>query len=193
MMKLKCAIFDMDGTVVDVPYDWKKIKEELKTGGRPILTHIQGLCEPDKSEKWAILEKYEGDATRKAVLKKGIKDLLRFLRDKDLKTALVTNNSQKNVQYIIGKFDLFFDLILSREKGLWKPSGAPFLAVIKAFKLKKEECLVIGDTFFDIEAAKDVGIRQVLILNKDKDKFASTGAKIFSTVGELKAYIESVL
>ena len=28
--KLKGAIFDMDRTLVDVPYDWKKIKEELK-------------------------------------------------------------------------------------------------------------------------------------------------------------------
>ncbi|MBN1223419.1 MAG: HAD-IA family hydrolase [Candidatus Aminicenantes bacterium] len=193
MVKLRGAIFDMDGTVVDVPYDWKQIKEELKTQGKPILSHLQSLAEPDKSAKWKILEKHENQATRKAVLKKGMKDFLRYLKERSLKTALVTNNSRKNVRYILEKFDLDFDIVLSREMGLWKPSGAPFSAVLKALKLSKEECCVIGDTFFDIEAAKDVGIRQVFILNEDRDKFVSTQARIFPTVQDLEKYIEPLL
>jgi HAD superfamily hydrolase (TIGR01549 family) len=191
--KLKGAIFDMDGTLVDAPYDWKKIKEELNTQGKPILTHIHGLGEPEKTRKWKQLENFEKEATKKAVLKEGIPEFLALLKERGLKVALVTNNSRENVLYLLHKFKLAFDLVLSRERGLWKPSGAPFKAVLKELKLKKEECCVIGDTFFDIAAAKDVGIVNIFILNSDREKFSSTPARIFSDVKALQIYIQTLL
>ncbi len=191
--KLKGAIFDMDGTLVDAPYDWKNIKKELNTQGIPILTYIQGLAEPEKTQKWKQLENFEKEATKKAVLKEGIREFLVFLKRRGLKVALVTNNSRENVQYLLQKFNLTFDLVLSRESGLWKPSGAPFNAVLKGLKLKKAECCVIGDTFFDIEAAKDVGIDNVFILNRDRERFSSTPAKVFEDVKALQLYIRTLL
>jgi HAD superfamily hydrolase (TIGR01549 family) len=190
---LKGAIFDMDGTVVDAPYNWKNIKEELNTQGKPILTYIQGLTEPEKTQKWNILENFEKEATKIAVLNKGIPELLALLMERGIKVALVTNNSRENVLYLLHKFNLSFDLVLSRESGLWKPSGAPFISVLKKLNLKKEECCVIGDTFFDIDAAKDAGIVKVFILNRDRKKFSSTPAKIFSDVKTLQFYIQTLL
>jgi HAD superfamily hydrolase (TIGR01549 family) len=191
--KFKGAIFDMDGTLVDAPYDWKSIKEELNTQGRPILSHIQGLTEPEKTQKWQQLETFEKEATQKAVIKEGMWEFLAFLKERGLKVALVTNNSRDNVEYLLNKFNLSFDLVLTRESGLWKPSGAPFHAVLKQLKLDREECCVIGDTFFDIEAAKDAGIRKVFILNKDREKFAETSAEIFTDVRELRRHIQAYL
>jgi FMN phosphatase YigB (HAD superfamily) len=51
---------------------------------------------------------------------------------------------------------------------------------------------VIGDTFFDIEAAKDVGIEHVFILNRDHEKFSSTPAKVFADVKGLESYIRTL-
>jgi len=183
----------MDGTVFDVPYDWKKIKEELRTEGKPILVHIKGLSEPEKSAKWKILEGYEKKATQKAVLKEGMKEFLLDLEKWGITTALVTNNSRVNVDFLLNKFDLKFDYVLSRERGLWKPSGAPFFAVLDELGLLRDECCVIGDTRFDIEAAREVKIRRIYILNADKDKFASNDVRVFATVQELRAHIESLL
>ncbi|MGB6866164.1 MAG: HAD-IA family hydrolase [Candidatus Aminicenantaceae bacterium] len=191
--KLKGSIFDMDGTLVDAPYDWKNIKEELNTQGKPILTYIQSLAEPEKTQKWKQLENIENEATKKAVLKEGIPEFLAFLKKRGIKVALVTNNSRENALYLLHKFDLAFDLVLSRESGLWKPSGAPFNAVLKELKLKKEECCVIGDTFFDIEAAKNVGIVKVFILNRDREKFSSTQAKVFADVKALQLFVQTLL
>ncbi|MGD8538206.1 MAG: HAD-IA family hydrolase [Candidatus Aminicenantes bacterium] len=193
MKKIRGAIFDMDGTLVDAPYDWKSIKEELNTQGKPILTHIQGLSEPEKTQKWKQLEHFEKEATKKAELKEGIPEFLAFLKMKGLKVALVTNNSRENVEYLLQKFNLSFDCVLSRESGLWKPSGAPFTAVLTELHLNREECCVIGDTFFDIEAARDVGIDRVFILNRDRAKFADTSAEIFADVEELKNRIQAFL
>ena len=112
-MKLKCVIFDLDGTIVDVSYDWDKIKVELETQGRPILYYLNSLEEPEKSEKWKILEKYEDEATKKAELKRGMHELLDLLNKKGIKKAVVTNNSRKNVVYLIAKFKLSFDYVIS--------------------------------------------------------------------------------
>ena len=192
-MKLKGVIFDMDGTVVDVPYDWNRIKAELRTQGKPILVYLKSLEEPEKSEKWRVLEKYEEEATMKAELKRGMREFLNLLREKGIKNALVTNNSQKNVSFLLKKFNLEFDCIISRESGLWKPSGAPFLAALKKLGLKKEECCVVGDSHFDVKAANEAGITNVFILNKDKDKFASMNAEVFSSAKELKKKIGQLL
>jgi len=191
-MKLKGVIFDMDGTVVDVTYDWNQIRAELNTQGEPILVYLNGLEEPEKSEKWKVLEKYEREATEKARLKPGMRGFLGLLNQKAIKKALVTNNSQRNVSFLLEKFNLEFDCVISRESGLWKPSGAPFQAVLEKLGLKKEECCVVGDSHFDIKAAEEAGIPNVFILNEDKERFASMPAEVFSSVEELIERIEQL-
>jgi len=192
-MKLRGVIFDMDGTVVDVSYNWNGIRAELATQGKSILGFLSTLEEPQKSEKWRVLERYENEATMKAKLKPGMARFLDFLSERGIKKALVTNNSKKNVDFLLKKFDLEFDCVISRESGLWKPSGAPFAAVLEKLGLKREECCVIGDSPFDVKAANEAGISCVLILNEDKERFASTNAEVFSTVGELQERLKALL
>ncbi len=183
----------MDGTVVDVPYDWKKIKEELQTRGTPILSYIQSLEEPEKHEKWKILEKFEKEATAQAVLKKGMKEFLSFLESKKIKKALVTNNSRRNVDFLLKKFNLQFDIILSREAGLWKPSGAPFLFVLKTLGLEREDCCVIGDSHFDVKAAADAGIRSVFILGGRRQNSLPSSDRVFQNVHDLRKWLERLI
>ncbi len=192
-MRLRGAIFDMDGTVVDVQYDWGKIKEELGTQGKPILMHLEKLEEPERSKKWKVLERFEYEATQKAKLKPGMREFLDVLSKKGIKKALVTNNSQKNVSFLLKKFSLDFDCVISREKGLWKPSGAPFLEVLKELRLNREECCVVGDSHFDVRAALEAGIPFIFILNEDKERFDTLGAEVFSSVGALQSRIEELL
>jgi HAD superfamily hydrolase (TIGR01549 family) len=191
-MRLRGVIFDMDGTVVEVTYDWNQIRKELNTQGSPILVYLSKLEEPEKSEKWKVLEKYEREATEKARLKPGMRGFLNLLDRKGIKKALVTNNSQRNVSFLLEKFKLEFDCIISRESGLWKPSGAPFRAALEKLGLRKEECCVVGDSHFDVKAAEDAGIPNVFILNEDKERFASMPAEIFSSVAELIERIEQL-
>lgn len=189
-MAIKGVIFDMDGTLVDVPYDWQRIRTELETGGKPVLVHLQGLEEPERSAKWKKLEKFEREATRKASLKKGIPELLDYLKRSGIKKALVTNNSRKNVAVMLKKFSLHFDCIITRESGHWKPSGEPFMMVLKKFGLKKDECCVVGDSHFDLIAASDAGIGNVFILGKRREEFTSTRALICKSVPDVLRAIE---
>ena len=193
MKLINCVIFDMDGTVVDVAYDWKKIKQELQTQGEPILSHIQSLEEPERSRKWTILEKHEENATAQATLKEGMESFLAFLKEKKVKTALVTNNSRKNVDYLLGKFRLNFDLVLSREAGLWKPSGAPFLFVLEKLNIEKKQCCVVGDSHFDVKAAKDAGIKKIFVLTEEKENPFFPGVETVHAIKELEEKISNYL
>ena len=184
--KVRCVIFDMDGTIVDVPYDWEQIKRELDTQGKPILDYLEGLKEPERSEKMNILIEHESEATQKAVLKKGMAGFIRFIKEKGMLVSLVTNNSKKNVSYLLEKFNLEFDLVISRESGLWKPSAEPLLEVFNRLSLTKEECCVIGDSRFDIIAAREAGVKKIFIINKDVKKLKDDGVEVFPSVRELK-------
>jgi HAD superfamily hydrolase (TIGR01549 family) len=182
----------MDGTLFDVPYDWQRIRNELETRGKPILAHLQSLEEPERTAKWKKLEKLEHEATLKARLKKGIPELLDYLTRIGVKQALVTNNTKKNVIFLLKKFRLDFDYILTRESGLWKPSGRPFVTVLEWFDLRKDECCVIGDSHFDVQAAAEAGIAHVFILSPHREQFSSTHAHICESIYDVQIEIENL-
>jgi len=186
-MGLKGVIFDLDGTVVENDYDWPGIRAELGTNSASILAFLDSLKEPERSAKWAILERHEARQTEAAVLREGIAGLLALLRSRGVVTALVTNNSRKNTEFLLGKFDLDFDRVITRESGLWKPSGAPFLEVLRTFGLEPGQCGVIGDTHFDVLAALDAGIDAIFLLTNEPGRFAGFPVEVFSSVSGLLA------
>jgi HAD superfamily hydrolase (TIGR01509 family) len=191
-LRLRGVIFDLDGTIVEVPYNWSRIRADLGTSGLPVLSYLDSLEEPERSRKWRLLREYEEKATRKAKLKKGTREFLQFLTRRGLKKALVTNNSRHNVYFLIRKFGLEFDQVLSRESGLWKPSGAPFKEIMRRLGLKKEECAVVGDSFFDLQAAEEAGIEKVFLISRDRDKF-SPRAEVIPSVSALQQKFEALL
>lgn len=183
----------MDGTLIEAPYDWNKIRSDLDTRGKPILAYISELDEPERSLKWEILEKYEHEATLNATIKEGIPELMDFLEKSGILRFLVTNNSKKNVSFLLDKFNLEFEYVLTREIGLWKPSGAPFLAALRAFNIAEEECCTVGDSEFDIKAGVDAGIPNIFILNPTGKNFESTQAEMFVSIEDIQKKIESLV
>lgn len=183
----------MDGTLIDAPYDWQKIRLDLDTQGKPILAYISELEEPEKSLKWKVLEKYEHEATVNATLKKGILSLLDFLKDRGIVRALVTNNNKKNASYLLDKFNLEFDYVLTRESGLWKPSGAPLREVLKTFNLTQDECCTIGDSEFDIRAGVDAEITNIFIVDPKRKIFESNRAEMFMSIEDIQKKITDLI
>ena len=191
-MRIRAAIFDLDGTVVENAYDWAAIRRELGDGGLSILAYLDGLEEPERSRKWAILERHEAEQTARSVLREGMRELLDFLKARGVRTALVTNNSRPNAAYLLGKFGLAFDRVTTRESGLWKPTGAPFRDVLEAFGASPEEACVIGDTRFDILAAQDAGVGSIFILGQDPGLFEGLPVEVFSGLPLLLRRLEGL-
>jgi phosphoglycolate phosphatase-like HAD superfamily hydrolase len=108
-------------------------------------------------------------------------------------TALVTNNSAKNTEAILDRFHLTFDLVLTRESGLWKPSGAPLRSAMTILGLNPDECCAIGDSRFDIAAAQDAGIPRIYILPRGLWTSVYTGYESFGSVAALGKRIDRFL
>jgi HAD superfamily hydrolase (TIGR01549 family) len=191
--RLKGIIFDLDGTIVDVPYDWRRIRTRLGARGESIIGYLNGLQEPERSAKWLVLKRYEDRATRRARLRRGIRPLLHRLALAGIKTALVSNNSRENVQFMLRKFRLTFDLVLSRDSGYWKPSGAPFVFALRRLRLARRDAAVVGDSSFDVLAASEAGIRRVFLLLPDGYSWAGPAVVVCPSVAALRREIECSL
>jgi HAD superfamily hydrolase (TIGR01509 family) len=190
---IKAVIFDLDGTIVENAYDWPKIREELGTGDTSVLQYLDGLDDPERTHKWAILERHEFEQTAGSVLRQGIPGLLAFLSASDVKAALVTNNSRSNTDYLLAKFSLAFDMVLTREAGLWKPSGAPFSEVLRGLGVGADESCVVGDTRFDILAAVDAGIKRIFLLTDAPERFAGFPVEVFTSAGSLEKRLRELV
>jgi pyrophosphatase PpaX len=178
-MKKQGVIFDLDGTVVENNYNWRRIREEIGAGETSILTYLESLEEPERSRKRLILERHEAAQTKRAVLRRGIRDLLGLLGRRGVAVALVTNNSKKNTDFLLNKFGLDFDCVITRESGLWKPAGAPFREVLRRLGLEPDGCCVIGDTRFDVLAGLDAGIAGIFLLSNEPEKYAGFPVQVF--------------
>jgi HAD superfamily hydrolase (TIGR01509 family) len=192
-VRIRGVIFDLDGTVVENDYDWTRIRAEIGTGATSILGYLDSLEEPERSAKWSILEAHEAAQTEASVLRDGVRDLLALLRGRGVAAALVTNNSRRNTEFLLGKFDLPFDQVITRESGLWKPSGAPFLEVLRTFHLSPGECGVIGDTRFDVLAALDAGIDTIFLLSEEPERFDGLPVEVFPDLEDLIDRLERLL
>jgi HAD superfamily hydrolase (TIGR01509 family) len=185
-MSFRGAIFDLDGTVVENAYDWPRIKEEMGVEGMSILDYLDGLEEPERSRKWAVLERHEAEQTEGSALREGVQELLAFLGARGVAAALVTNNTLKNTDYLLRKFGLGFDCVITRESGLWKPSGAPLREAMERMGLRPDECFAVGDTRFDVLAAVDAGIGAIFILADDPQPFFGFPVEVVPDVEALE-------
>lgn len=153
------VVFDMDGTLVESAYDWPEIRRRLGVAMASIIDELNGLEEPHRSARWAELEAFESEATRTATLKPGAVELLALLAERGLRTALVTNNSDANAHQLLDRFGLELEVVITRDSGLWKPSGAPIAEAVRRLDLEPEDVLVVGDSRYDLDAAREAGCR----------------------------------
>ena len=193
MAGIKGVVFDMDGTLVDSIYDWPAIRRELGVSGASIIDELNGLGEPERGRRWAELEAIEGSASRAAELHEGAADLLELLAARGLATALVTNNSDANTGELLERFGLGFDVVVTRDSGFWKPSGKPIAEAVRRLGLEPGVCLGVGDSHYDLLAAREAGLAAVCMLNDGHGLHAGEAELSFADIPAFMRYLKIVL
>jgi len=165
-MRIRAALFDMDGTIWNSPVDWLEVRRAigLPRDGRPILQHLAELPSKERARGVRILHRYEAYGVKNGTLIPGTCELLRFLQDSQVKCALVSNNSRRSVEGVLARHDLPFDLVISRDDGAFKPDPEPFLTALQQLNVSPEEALVIGDAHLDLLAAHRAGIKEIILV-----------------------------
>lgn len=184
----------MDGTIFESYLDWLQIREELKIPrGDSILKEIYKDGKVDKA-RLEILEKYEKENTLKTKPIHGFSDCLHYLENRQIKTALVTNNNKENTDFLIERFNLRFDLVITREKRLWKPEPDAFFYIMNLYGCSAEEIISIGDSHYDVRASRAARISAIFIIEKENRGVpidSNDGITYFTDYYHLKDILES--
>ena len=99
-------------------------------------------------------------------LKPGLRELLAYLDEKRLKTAIATSSGEMFVRFYLehAGLDHEFDVVVSGDKiKKGKPEPDIFLTALAELGVGAEECLVLEDSYNGITAAHRAGIRSVMI------------------------------
>lgn len=176
-------VFDLDGTLVVMKLRIREAKVELlrrlRTLGfelgnespeTPTARILERLGEGGKRRALELVDEvfspYELKAAEEAEVRRGVKEALNRLREMRMKLAVATNNGRKAVEKTLEKtsLTLFFDVVITRnEAGDMKPRGKPVEEAVRRLGVRSWEAVYVGDTSFDVEAAREAGTKSIAI------------------------------
>lgn len=214
---IKAVIFDMDGLMIDserVTYNgYKKvlgdmgldITEEFYTTllGRTIETAKQ-LFENVYGKDFhlddviPLVHKYMADLfdNEGVPVKKGLVDLLKYLKDNNYKTVVATSSQRKRVDHILNIANIsqyFDDSICGDEVTHGKPNPEVFLRACEKAGVSPEEALVLEDSEAGIQAAYSGKIKVICIpdMKYPEEAYASKTTKILPSLEEVIDYLKN--
>ena len=145
--------------------------DSLKEAFEVVCEEFNVSCTEEKMEQligmwnksWMLAKPYEE-----------VQEELKNLK-KEYKLILVSNTDNFSINQVLDKFqlrDLFDHVFLSYEAGLLKTDKKFLKKVLKEAGLAAEDCVFVGDSILsDMEAAKGVEIKGVLIDRKQRQQF----------------------
>jgi phosphoglycolate phosphatase len=185
---VEAILFDFEGTLVDFQWNLKGAVQEtiemLKASGFPIdrlqnykystlMNEAMKMAielgqSPDevKEKIGAIYDRYDGDALTRWTLRPRVKDFLSALKTKKIKTGLVTNVGKIALEKAFQRLNLspFFDVLITRnDVRILKPGREGIHLALNRLHLSKDRTLFIGDSLDDIHAAKEAGLKVIIL------------------------------
>lgn len=186
---IKAVFFDMDGTIVDSMWMWKKIDIEFLGKHNIELPdnlqrEIEGMSFSETTvyfkERFSLKESLEEikkiwnnmaiDKYKNEVrLKKGVMPVLELLRDKGYKTGIATSNSMELALACLEANGIkkYFDAIVTGcDVGAGKPAPDIYLKNAEICNVLPKESLVFEDVVQGIEAGHNAGMRVCAVFDE---------------------------
>ncbi len=215
MKKYGYILFDLDGTLVYshpgifscFRYAMEKMGREIPTDEqlKPVVgpslfysfTTFFGMNEEDAKRAVAL---YREEYVRAGMWKndpvEGALDCLKALKGAGYQTALATSKPLEYASKIVEKQG--FAAYLTAQAGSGLDGSFPTKASVIAEALRllgasKEECLMVGDRYYDAEGAKEAGVDCALLKiggYASEEELYSCGAKyVFADFAELTNFL----
>jgi phosphoglycolate phosphatase-like HAD superfamily hydrolase len=202
MNKFDGIIFDIDGTLtstnelifasfnhISSKYLNKKLTNEeiISLFGPPedvILKEWFGDNLPDAFEDYY---KFYKDEHHLADIYPGIKEILNFIKSKDIPLGIFTGKGRKSSLITLEALGIekYFDLIVTGDDVINQ--------FVDEFNLNKEKVLMIGDGTGDIKASREAGVKIASVVwdSYAKQEVLKSGSDyLFHSVSELREFLE---
>lgn len=176
--KYKAILFDLDGTLLDTSVDlasaYNKALSQHTThsfsvdetrkyagyGSKKLYEHaLANKIKPDCYEKFRkqFIDEYTNQQHVNTLFFPGIETLLFTLDQQNIPWGIVTNKPYKGALDVVNRFAILKNAqtVIGADSAAYpKPDAAPLLLACLELNLKESDCLFVGDTITDIEAAK---------------------------------------
>ena len=196
---MKGVLFDFDGTLTQPgAIDFLAIKEEIECPHDMAILEYIKLQPPKKQVVLTkILEGHEAEAARLSIPNQGAEVCLSTLKGRGVPIGIITRNSLKSVTLALQQFDSIecrdFDVVITREAALPKPSPEGVFKAASSMGCLAEELMVVGDFRFDVIAGKRAGAKTVLLTNGGESSMAPGDPIPDYVCGDLNEVVEIVL
>ncbi|HOJ52278.1 MAG TPA: HAD family hydrolase [Syntrophales bacterium] len=201
-MKISGFIFDFDGTLTTLKVDFSRMRKEVVScleaysipqevaRDKYILEMVEAgfeyLCdvkrenaEAFRRQAFEIIEKLEVSAAQIAKPIEGVVQMLKSLRTRGMRTAVVTRNCLQAVTIAFPSLSLLVDAVLARDQvKQTKPHLNHLAKALKAIGTEAKEAVMVGDHPMDIMMGKEGGLMAVGVLTGSgrREDFLAAGA-----------------
>ena len=182
----EAVIFDLDGTLLDTLDDLTdavnmalekyglplRTKEEVRrfvgNGLRNLMTQAVEMGEdyPKFDELFEFFrEYYKNNCNHKTRPYEGVMELLKELKGRGIKMAIVSNKIDAGVKELNRKFFAeYMDVAIGEREGIGrKPSPDSLEEALRLLGIEKEHALYVGDSDVDIQTADNAEVRCVSV------------------------------
>jgi pyrophosphatase PpaX len=180
-MRFPVVLFDFDGTVVDsgsmilasFRHATKTVldrelsdAELLAAVGTPL--HVQmRLIDAERADELVDVYRAHNEPLHDALQPcDGIMDVLRQLKDEGRRLGIVTAKRGATVELAFAALPLrvYFDVVVAAEDvERHKPAPDPVLVALERLHGQPDEAVYVGDSPFDVAAAKAAGVHSVAV------------------------------
>ena len=183
-MNKKYILFDLDGTLTDsgegitksVVYALEKFGIEEKAEnvkhfvGPPLKENFMISYNLTEEEATNAVEYYRERYTPIGIFEnypyEGVKELLKELKEKGFNLLIATSKPLVHAERVLEKFELYqyFDVVLgSQLHGKECKTDIMKEVLEKAGVKKLSDAVMVGDTIYDIEGARNVGVEVIAV------------------------------
>ena len=194
---IKGIIFDLDGTLIQLPIDYQKVQKNLKeffnisNEFKPLIPTIIKLSKNDQNKikvSFDLICKEEILASDNFKTMNNALETLKFFKSKNLSLCLVTMQCKDALEKVLQKLQIsdLFDSVISRDESFDRQKQIELS--LQNIVLTPSEVLVIGDRIHDIESAKKIGCMPILKIN-EIEKIPPFQCKTINDLIELKSIV----